>query len=192
VRAVGIGLAALVMAAGCFVATNGTGSVGGSFFVKGCRPSGDRPPGPYAFEADRMATQRIENVLEIIVQEYHVDLEESDGLLIRIPDVRELRALSQAGKLPIRRTISMQRNDVNAALSLFQTCPDRPTLNAVSGTLTFDRFEIAALPEDTGNEEALKATLTATVTSVERGVPVGHISAVFDFIPSTRAITEPQ
>ena len=143
-------IAVVTLPVGCLVSGNGYGRVSGHFFVKGCRPSGDLPPGPYAYEADRLATNRVENVLEIIIQEHHVDLEESDGLLVRLGDVRELRALAESGKLPIVRQVSEARTDVNVALSLFDTCPDRPTLHATSGTITFEKYRIAARPEDTG------------------------------------------
>ena len=180
---------AVVLAAACGGPSNGTGSVEGRFFVEDCRPSGDFELGAYSYDARQLATKRFENTLQIHILEHAVDLEESDGLTIRIEDVEALR--DPAG-LPRRLPVTVAKGDANAALSLFDTCPSRPTLTAISGELVLSVFTVSAAPDDTGVDEHVAGTLTATVVSVDWDEPVGTIDARFDFEPEKRSVIEPQ
>jgi hypothetical protein len=176
----------LVLSAAC-EKRNGTGDVSGAFFVKECRPLGDRPLEPYAFTAGAMSTQRNFDVLLIVIQDHMVRLEETDGLTIRIPSVQALRSNTTR---PLILPVSLEHSDINASLSLFDTCPGRPTLSAVQGTLRLDKFTIAADPADTGDHESLAGTLTATVVSADVTERVGNISADFDFLPQPMPLTQ--
>jgi hypothetical protein len=168
---------------------SGTGDVQGYFYVKGCTASMDRQASNYGFDAGGLGTNRFFDELEISIQQYAVRLEESDGLLIRVPSVMALRANATR---PLVVPLSTAPSDVNAALSLFQSCPDRPQLFAVEGVLSFDLFTIQADPVNTGDHEVLKGTLTATVVSVEPGVRVGWIHSTFDFFPQAQPLSGPR
>jgi hypothetical protein len=181
-------VALLLSGAGC-VKKTGTGDVTGFFSVVGCTMKSDRPASSYGFDAGGLGTNRFNDNLEISIQQYPVRLEETDGLLIRLPSVMALRANSMR---PLVVPVSTAPSDVNAALSLFQTCPDRPQLYAVEGTISFDLFTIQADPANTGDNEVLKATLTATVVSVEPGVRVGWVRSSFDFFPQALHVSGPQ
>lgn len=170
----------LVAAAGCGVAPNGSGRVDARLKVDECRPSGDFTGG-YRYEADRLDTQRFEDTLTILVLDYSVDIEQGDGLFIRIDDVKTIGDPMTEPR-PFSRSIDRSANGVNASLSLFQTCPDRPTLRASSGRVTFSSFSIATDPADTGDQELLVGTLTATLTGVDGNV-AGSLTAEFDFRP---------
>ena len=179
---------ALFALVGCDVADNGSGSVEGVFFIAECRPSGNFERQPYSFNASRVDTMRFESTLEIRIQENAVSIEETDGLNIRIDDIT---SIPPGEPRPLRRKISRDRGDVNAALSLFQTCPDRPTLHATEGEIVFTTFNVAVDPDDTGTREKIAGALTATVTTAD-GAIAGTISAVFDFEPSAVGVSEPQ
>lgn len=181
-------LALLVLASCARTTGQGTGTVEGEFAVKECRRSGDRALAPYSFVAGKLGTQRFETSLTILVQEYEVDLEETDGLAIRIDDLRPIRAL---GPPPLRLRVSQSRDDVNAALSLFNTCPSRPTLHASAGELVLDQFTIQEDPDKTGQGEQITGTLTATVTAFE-GMVAGVIRASFNFKPGVEPPSAPQ
>src|SRR5262245_43950383 len=66
-----IAILVLALLAAC-ERTNGTGKVAGDFFVKECRPLGDRPLEPYSFNAGAMSTQRNFDVLLILIQDHMV------------------------------------------------------------------------------------------------------------------------
>ena len=182
-------LLCLVIAAGCSSPENGQGFVEGRFAIRECRPSGDFEEQSYRFDAGFLGTRRFKDTLTLSILKFAVELEETDGLLVRIDELSKLRAEQQR---PIVREISQAPTDINVSLSLFQTCPDRPTLVASSGTIRFDEFDVSAEPEDTGVEEIVSGTLTATVVGIDGESFAGVIRSEFSYRPGRLAITEPR
>ena len=182
-------IACSIVAVGCSSPENGEGFVEGSFAITECRPSGDFEKQDYRFDAGFLGTRRFKDTLTLNILEYAIELEETDGLLVRIDQLSELREIEER---PFSKVISQSSTDVNVTLSLFQTCPDRPTLVASSGTIIFDEFEVSELPEDTGVEEIVAGTLTATVVGVDGETFAGVIRSEFNYRPGRLAITEPR
>jgi len=179
-------VAALALA--CDVQVLGTGAVEGRFRVVECRPSGDFPLQDYRWTAGRVSSARFNDTYQILLQEHAVDLEQSDGLVVRIPDVAPLRA---DGTRPLRVPVGRGGGLANVTLSLFQTCPDRPQLDAASGEIVFEVFRLAARAEDAGRDEALSGTVTATVVGADGRTVAGTIRATFDFEPGARTLSTP-
>lgn len=173
----------------CNGPNNGTGGVDGDFFVEACRPSGDFERQDYTFKARHLDTKRVNQSLQILIQKHRVRLEEADGLLIHIEDIDPLQLRTER---PLRLPISTARSTPSVALSLFDTCPNRPTLNMTEGELVFDVFDIAPDPDDTGNAEQLTGTLTGTVVTIDGKTIAGTLRASFDFEPEPRPVSEPQ
>jgi hypothetical protein len=156
----------------------------------------------YRFDADYMSTERFSGILLIMIQRHRVNVEETDGLVVRL----SLSALLDAGLLVLDRSrelivradpakplpleVSLDPEDVNASLSLFQTCPDFPTHNAFDGLLQLTAFDIREEPMDTGHMEHLAGTLTATLTRANAEGRVGTLRAAFDFAPPRRPLTD--
>ena len=174
---------------GCSSPENGQGFVDGRFAIAECRPSGDFDEQDYRFDAGFLGTRRFKDTLTLSILEYAVELEETDGLLVRIDELSKLREIQER---PIVRTISNSPGDINVTLSLFQTCPDRPTLFATSGEIQFDEFKVSKEPEDTGVEEIVAGTLTATVVGADGEEVAGVIRSEFNYRPGRLAITEPR
>lgn len=170
----------LLLAASCNRGGIGKGEVSGSFFVRECSSGGDRALAPYSFSADLLGTRRLRENLQIALYDDAVDFEETDALLILIGNVDPLLADPTR---PLVRRVSRDPADVNLALSLFVTCPKRPTLHGLSGEIRFEKFDIASDPADTGRQEALAGTLTASVVSADLTEAAGSIELSFDFIP---------
>jgi hypothetical protein len=181
-------LGALLLGA-CQSPENGTGRVDATLRVAECRPSGDLAEDGYGWEASRLNTKRFHDTLTVVVQEFAVDLEETDGLLLRIPNLEVLRGDRTR---PLVRRLGRDRDGLNASLSLFQTCPDRPTLNVATGTVSFDVFEIAADPEDTGVGERVEGSLSGALVGVDGRSSAGRVEARFAFEPLTRPVSEPR
>ncbi|MBI4820452.1 MAG: hypothetical protein HY791_29565 [Deltaproteobacteria bacterium] len=165
----------------------GTGSVQGELEILRCRASETFGPEAYGFDAGRLSTDRFDDVLLIVIAEHGVELEETDGLLIRVPGAI---ALSAKPERPIVLPLSRDPEVTNAALSLFQTCPTRPTLFTTSGSLVLDRFTINPKPEDAGDGEVIAGTLTASVASADADRNAGWIRAEFDFLPPSRLLRD--
>lgn len=184
------------------------GGVDGSAVVRGrleindCRASMPEAPSELAFEAGYLSTERYSSSLLISIQQYAVEVEETDGLVIRFP----LGVLLESGALvvdPARSQIvradpsrplvvrtSTHPNDANAVLSLFQTCPEFPASRAVDGELTLDKLTLAAEPEDTGQGERLGGVLRATMGRASSRSTIGTVDAIFDFAPPRRPLTD--
>ena len=177
----------LFAAVACQSADNGVGRVDARFSVEECRPSGDFELQDYGWDAGRVDTRRFANSLHILLQRHRVSLEQADGLQLSIEDVRGLRADSTR---PLVRTIDGARG-VMGALSLFDTCPDRPTLNISAGQVVFTRFDVAEDPDDTGTDEHVVGTVTGTLAAVD-GSRAGTITATFDFFPEKAPVSEPR
>jgi len=180
-------LSSLMMA--CSGPDNGQGFVEGRFQIAECRPSGNFEKQDFRYDADHLGTMRFHDTLTLGILRHAVELEETDGLLIRLEDVSSI--LDSAPR-PIIRQISRDPSDVNVSLSLFETCPDRPTLFAVSGQISFSQFSVSEDPEDTGLHEVLAGTLTATVVGVDKETIAGTIHSEFSYRPDTLAVTEPR
>src|SRR5205823_2655350 len=110
------------------------------------------------------------------MQQYKVQVEETDGLVIRlnlkklietgvlVPDPSKLKIVrADPTKAVVIRT-STSPNDANASLSLFKTCAGFPTNDASSGVMTLTKVTLAQDPMETGNNERLAGTLTATLS----------------------------
>lgn len=180
--------------------TAGSGAVNAHFLRDQCESGFNQPFADYSFEAGYLATERFSGILEIIIQEHKVDVEESDGLVIRFSLDQQIEQdhlvydrdqiirtdLSQ----PLTIRTSTVHTDANVALSLFKTCPMFPTHYAHSGLLTLDKITLAADPADTGTGERLSGTVTATLTRAIDDDPVGTLQAFFDFDPPRRPLTD--
>jgi hypothetical protein len=177
----------------------GTGIVRAQFLENNCKPGTDRDLENFEYSADYLATERFSGILQIYIQKYRVDIEETDGLLIRF----SIDTLIEGGILKIDREqvvrtdpdaplllrTSTAATDANASLSLFGTCPEFPT-HFGSGLLTIDKLALAADPMDTGTNERISGTLTATLTRSNSRFPVGEMEAIFDFAPPRRPLTD--
>jgi hypothetical protein len=155
----------------------------------------------YNFDAAYMQTERFGGAMIIGIQKYRVSIEETDGLQIRI----DLVALLNRGLLtddrarhqiirtdptkPLVLATSTASTDANAVLSLFTTCPDFPSSEARSGVLSFDKLTLAEDPTNTGENERIGGTLTATLSRAYTSTAVGTLDAVFDFAPPRRPLT---
>lgn len=156
----------------------------GSFLIEECTTSTERRFSDYEYTPTSFRARRSEDVLFISIQHYAVNPIESDVLDIRIPDLSLLRSMPQR---PLRLPLSLENTGINATLSLYETCPRTPQLRAHSGALILDVFQIADDPEDSGVQENLRGTLTATVVGVDPTRPAGRIESAFSFVPSGRA-----
>lgn len=178
---------------------DGSGSVEATFFVDDCPPGTELNLSDYRFDAGWLATERYAGVLIIQVQEYRVRIEETDsaavlldltslieeGTLVADENADEIRRADEA--TPLVLPLVPEGGFANASLSLFQTCPNFPTLHATSGTVELTEFVLAIDPEDTGRGERLAGTFTATVArSVDLADPAGTTVGVFDFAPPRR------
>jgi hypothetical protein len=190
------------VAAGCGLGKSGTATVSAEFDVLECQP-GDEESGleDYRFVAGYMSTERYAGILLVMIQRHRVNVEETDGVVIRmklddlleqgllhIDSERDLYTRVDTGK-PLSLPITLAEADVNVSLSLFQTCPDFPTHNA-SGRLELSAIEIARDPMDTGRNEHLAGTITATLTRANAEGRVGELRAAFDFAPPRRPLTD--
>ncbi len=186
---------ALVGAAlGCGSTGEGYGRVEGRFTVPGCTSGETTRFEPFAFTAQHVVTKRLVDHLEIVLLRYPVDLEETDGLVLQLESVRDVRAAwaSSGSAGPLALPVRPGASPVRAALSLFSTCPRAPTLHVMTGTLTFARLALAADPADTGNDEVLTGVLTASVAGSDREVMAGALRAEFDFMPTNAPLLTPR
>jgi hypothetical protein len=179
---------------------NGAGRVQAHFFKNECGPGDPKDLANYSFDAGWLATERYGAMLVIQIQQYKAELEESDGLSIRL-DLKRMMTLgifatdprtSQIVRAdPTRAAVvatSTLAGDVNVALSLFTTCPNFPTSFARAGVLSLDKVTIAADPTNSGENERLGGTVTATLSRANEDGPVGTLQAVFDFSPPRRPL----
>ncbi len=193
-------LAAVAMFAGACNGPNGAGRVQAHFFKNECGPGDPQNLASYNFDAGFLATERFGSMLTIDIQRYKSELEESDGLSIRL-DLKRLMKLGvlttdpKASQIvradPTRAavvTTSSLAGDANIALSLYTTCPNFPTSYAQNGVLTLDKVTIAADPTNSGENERLGGTVTATLTRANEDGPVGTLEAEFDFSPPRRPL----
>lgn len=183
---------------------NGTGFVQARFSTPEC-PPGDRDESLelYRFDDPWMATERYSGILIIMVQEFRVRVEETDGLAVRLQlqdllDTGELIIDRDRGQIvrsdpmrPIRVPVTAGPGTGQASLSLFSTCPLFPTHHAIDGMLELTTFSLAKDAKDTGRREVLAGTLTATLaTSRDLLAPVARLDAAFDFEPPVRPTAE--
>jgi hypothetical protein len=179
----------------------GSATVSATFFEDDhCKPGTARNLRHYQFDAGYLATERFGGVLAVIIQKHRVDVEETDGLVIRF----SLEKLLDDGTVVVDRDrivradptqevvirTSTSPDDANAALSLFGTCPEFPTHYASRGVFTLNKLTLAADPMDTGSGEAIGGTLTATLSRANERDPVGTVDADFDFFPPRRPLTD--
>lgn len=181
---------------GCSGLTGG-GSVEATFFVEDCPPGTERNLDDYGYEADWLATERYAGVVIVQVMEYRVRIEETDSVAVRIAvddliesgdlELKDARVVLSNPGTAVTLPLSFGEGRANATISLFQTCPNFPTLHATSGTLTITDFDLAVEPEDTGEEEHIAGSLTATVArSDDLATPAGVMASEFDFEPPAR------
>lgn len=181
---------------------NGFAHIEGELALDGCVQEKPRTFGPYGFDAGYLATERFAGVLLIYMQKYPSEIEETDGLTVRV-DLDDLMdrglLVRDQGRAQIVRAdpakplvvrTSTAPSDANVSLSLFSTCAGFPTSYAIAGRLTFDKLTLAADPKDTGDDERLGGTLTATIGRASSHAPVGNLRATFDFAPPTRPLTD--
>jgi hypothetical protein len=154
----------------------------------------------FGFDAGYLSTERFLDVVMVQVFRYPLLVEETDGLTVRL----DLGALRRRGLLrvdPARRQLvraDLSRpleipltpgdGEANAVLSLFDTCPDFPQFPVVEGSLRLTALTLAADPEDTGEQERVVGTITATLARASSDAPVGTLRASFDFTPPRRPL----
>jgi hypothetical protein len=179
---------------------NGSARVQASFFKNECGPGDPQDLANYGFDARYLVTERFKGVLLITIQKYKADLVESDGITARL----QLDQLLKRGILavdsmhqqivradPTKAALiktSTGAGDANVSLSLYQTCPNFPTSNASAGLISFDKLTLAQDATNTGENEHLGGTITATLTRLNEDGPVGRLNVVFDFAPPRRPL----
>lgn len=191
-------LAVLALAAGC--SPNGDGRVDADFSVPEC------PPGStlsdledYGWDAGYLATERYYDDLIVQVQQYNVDITETDSVSFRL----ELDGLEEAGQLqrrgdffelaspPLRLPIGRGPDDIQVVLGMYRLCERLPNYPAISGTLVLDRLDLRIDGEDTGDGEWIIGRVeTASVALPTETDPVAMLSASFDFEPPKRPLRE--
>ncbi|MCK6544410.1 hypothetical protein L6R52_00940 [Myxococcota bacterium] len=181
---------------------NGAGVVRAWLDVGDCRGTDAAGRDDFGFDAGYLATERYSGVLLIQIQEHAAEVEETDGLTIRL-DLRPLLADGRIvvdhqraqlvrgdGTRPLVVRTSTSPRDANVSLSLFGTCPEFPTSHAIDGQLVLDKLTLAEDPEDTGDGERLGGTVTATLARSSGTTPAGTLEATFDFSPPRRPLTD--
>lgn len=177
--------ALVLLLAGCGATSGGTAAVEGEFTVLGCKAESDVRFEAFRFDVQHVVNHRNQDHLEIVMLQYPVDLEETDGLLLQFESVSELRAARAAvSPGPLTVPLASGSSFARAALSLFVSCPRAPTLHAVAGQVVFSQLELAADPQDAGVDEIVTGTLTASVSGPDRSQILGVIRASFDFVPA--------
>lgn len=181
---------------------DGEATVRAHLDVGDCRGTAEAGRDDFVFEGGYLATERYSGVLLIQLQEHAAEVEETDGLTIRL----DLRPLLEDGRLvvdtqrdlivrgdperPLVIRTSTRSTDANVSLSLFSTCPEFPTAQAIDGQLVLDKLNLAEDPEDTGEGERLGGTVTATLARSSSAKPAGTLDATFDFSPPRRPLTD--
>lgn len=184
----------LLLSAAC-VGDDGTGYVEARFDPPEC-PIGEVNDSLklLRYEAGWLATERYLGVIYLQVFDHQVRLEETDGLSIRVSlqdlvdqkllvldPVRDRLVRADEGQ-PLRLPVGLGQDEHNASLSLYLTCPDQPSFPAI-GTLVFNDLVLAAEGEDTGVDEHVQGSFTATLTRSLEGPVVGQLRSEFDFLP---------
>jgi hypothetical protein len=193
-------IASVLALAGCD-RTPGTGRVDAEFSVAECPPGLLAPDlVTFGFDAGYLSTERYLDVVLVQVFRYPVRVEETDGLTLRL----DLAALRRRGLLrvdasrgqlvrsdlsrPLEIPLTPGAGEAGAVLSLFGTCPDFPQFPGAEGMVRLTALTLAAEPEDTGEQERLAGTLTATLTRSSTDARVGLLRASFDFTPPRRPL----
>jgi hypothetical protein len=192
-----------LLLAGCGLGKSGTATVEAQFDMPECQI--DKKVSSledYRFDARYMSTERFAGILLVMIQRHRVNVEETDGVVIRlsIDDLMESQQLALDSErhlfvqpdpaTPIVLSVGRDPDGTNAALSLFSTCPEFPTHPVLAGELKLDTIIIAEDPDDTGRMEKLTGTLTATLTRSNAEGRVGTMLTVFDFAPPRRPLTD--
>ncbi len=165
-----------------------------------CRPGSPKSElEDYNYDASYLATERFSGVLKLMLQKYRVNVEEGDTFIIRV-NIGELehrslltrneKQITIAGDQPLRLKIGEEENEAQVLLSLFGTCPNYPVNYAISGELVFTTLELALDPMDTGIDEHVVGTVTATMARHSARESVGQLQATFDFFPPRRPLTD--
>lgn len=177
-------LAGPFLGGGCNRSAPGWARVEGAFFVEECTRGEDVRFDAFTYDAGYIATRRFEDSLNIQLFRSQVQVEETDGLTIQLASVDAVRAFpAPTPERPLLLPIGPHQSTARAILSLYTTCPRRPTLAVRTGTLTLTRALLASDPRDSGDEEHLTGTLTASVVAADDAVVVGSLRASFDFEP---------
>lgn len=184
---------------------DGSARVQAHFTASMCRPGGSAAsPSDFSFDAGYLATERFGGALLISIQKYSDSINNTDGLQIRVDLTRLLKqkrlivdmARGQIERADAAAALALQTTtsttDANVALSLYVTCPDFPSSYASQGLLSFDEFTLASQPADTGDNERLGGTVTATLTRAGDDGPIGTLQAVFEFSPPRRPLLNDQ
>lgn len=192
----------LAAVTGCGVRSTGTAIVEVDLVEPECQVDKERSAlEDYQFEADFMATERFAGILTVLLQRHPVKVEETDALVMRIDldlllelgllavdEAEEQIVLAEDAVLELATT--RDPDDVNVAVSLIETCPEFPTHQALTGTVSFTTFVVAEDAKDTGRDERLAGTLAATLTRANADGPVGTVRSTFDFAPPRQPLTD--
>ncbi len=181
----------------------GSGQVEVNFFEGSCLSDDPDPePSVVRFDASYLATQRFAGILVIQVQEFRVNLEETDGLLIRlnidhlleegqlVVDERRSHIVRSDPAVPLELPVGSGPGQADVSFSLFQTCADFPTSHGASGALSLRNITLAEDAVDTGENERITGTVTATLSRADLKGPAGTLRADFDFAPPRRPLLD--
>lgn len=157
---------------------SGSGTVQGSLVIPDCEDGNAadfsciEPADCTAFdlEPDFFALETTGDTAEIRLQKGGRAFAETDGLLLQIRDVRQLR-----GNLETRLPVGPSAN-VRAALGLFELCPDSTQNFELIGDVIFECFGLEF-------EDRIKGRLEDIEVRDGRGTGrvLGRISVEFDF-----------
>ncbi|MBX2812625.1 MAG: hypothetical protein KTR25_12485 [Myxococcales bacterium] len=180
--------------------SSGEGLVSAEFSLTECPPGTDNSElENYSWKADYLVTERYFETLIINIQEFSVDVFETDSLGIRL----DLEGLEIDGKLvrdgqffrprsvPLRVSVGDERNESQVILSLYQTCVRLPGYSAIEGMVVFDEFRIRIDGKKTGDDERLVGrVIDAQLSYAQAPAPIGILQASFDFEPPERPLRE--
>ncbi len=195
-RAVAIGLIALPFAVGACSTGTGTGSVTSDHLVVS-----DCWDGPFDLNPTFFATDPFEDTQQIRIQRGDNLEGVSDGVLIVVNDVAEIRK-SELGKpialglpigvnppgFPVR--VSADPPEVSLSLYLYNTCHVQDgAVYAVSGTITFNSLFSGDRNENSADNRLTDADFEATLADPRNGVVVADGGADTVEYPATQTST---
>ncbi len=143
----------------------------------------------FGFDPNRLQTQRFGEVVILQILQHRAVQEEVDNLSVRI----DMQPLLDQGLMEVRGDfyeltqspimVSLSSTTADLALNLYSTCPDRPNATSTDGQVTLQNFRIAVVDSDTGEQELITGSVSATVEMRARTTVTAQVQASFDFAP---------
>lgn len=192
---------ALVACAAGACDPNGLGRVDASFAMPECPPGTEADAlKDYGWDAGYLSTDRFFEIVTINVQEFNVDITETDSVGIQL----DLEGLVQAGLLqrdgafysptaiPLVIPVGSGRDQAEVLLSLYRSCERFPGYPAAAaGEVRFDSFRFRIDGADTGDDEVVIGRFDAVpLTYAQAPAPIATVTASFDFRPPNRPLRE--